>query len=78
MVDVDNLPAWARRRLDRHFKRGGSGRILRWMTLPAGAPAVPAAGAANAAGHVPADNVIVFARASHPIPAASACTLAAS
>ncbi|MFC7664930.1 hypothetical protein [Methylorubrum suomiense] len=34
MTDIDGLPAWARRRLARHFERGGNVRILRWMSVP--------------------------------------------
>jgi hypothetical protein len=34
MTDIDSLPAWARRRLARHFERGGNARILRWMSVP--------------------------------------------
>lgn len=36
MTEFEHLPAWARRRLNRHLRRGGSGRILRWMSVPTG------------------------------------------
>ncbi|WP_238178753.1 hypothetical protein [Methylobacterium oxalidis] len=31
-------PGWAQRRLRRHLERRASGRIIRWISIPAGAP----------------------------------------
>ncbi|MFY9290781.1 MAG: hypothetical protein WAP03_08800 [Methylorubrum rhodinum] len=41
MMDFQDLPAWARRRLARRFQRGGNERIVRWMSVPAGRGAAP-------------------------------------
>ncbi len=36
MIDFENLPSWAARRLNRHIARGGTGLVVRWISLPAG------------------------------------------
>ncbi|WP_162296266.1 hypothetical protein [Methylorubrum populi] len=36
MIDFENLPSWARRRLNRHCARGGTGLVVRWISVPAG------------------------------------------
>ncbi|MDV2987728.1 UNVERIFIED_CONTAM: hypothetical protein Q9R58_25810 [Methylobacteriaceae bacterium AG10] len=36
MIDFENLPSWARRRLNRHVARGGTGLVVRWIAVPAG------------------------------------------
>lgn len=62
MVDFEGLPAWARRRLARRFERGGSERILRWMSLPAGRGTE-----ADIAADAPA-NVVAFVPRPEPVP----------
>jgi len=36
MIDFENLPSWARRRLNRHRVRGGTGLVVRWISVPVG------------------------------------------
>ncbi|MER2266422.1 hypothetical protein [Methylobacterium oxalidis] len=56
-------PGWAQRRLRRHLERRASGRIIRWISVPAGAPehrAGPETGRGEAR-EAEAANVVAFA-----------------
>lgn len=66
MVDFEGLPAWARRRLARRFERGGSERILRWMSIPLGR-GVATPGEEADAGTPVRDNVVAFIKRPEPV-----------
>lgn len=60
MVDIEGLPAWARRQLVRRFERGSSERIVRWMSIPGGRGVGPGLAADDADTSRASDNVVTF------------------